>query len=153
MKVNYSVKRYKFKYFQKQLYRLKGITSSNFINNIKNNYFLKSLNSLFLSSSQIEAARRIMRHFLRKSLIILINFKGVKSYSEKSNGTRMGKGKGYIKDWLMPVKKGLLLFTLSNLNLFQAIFLLTKAKKKLKIKSLVLRNNMYKVLNFNFFIY
>lgn len=153
MKNNYWIKKYKYKFCQKQLYRLKGVTNRNFIANQMFSYVLKALSSIFLFAAQLESGRRIMRHFIKKFIKININLLCNKSISKKSNGVRMGKGKGNLEEWVNCLKVGVLLYTIRNLNFFQSIYLLDKASRKFNFKtyiyqidlkkSTLLKNNLY----------
>jgi large subunit ribosomal protein L16 len=134
MKTNYWIKKYKYKYFQKQLYRLNGCVKKNFISNKIFSFTLKTLNSKFLFSAQIEAGRRLIRHFIKKFIKIEINLLCDKSISLKSSGVRMGKGKGNLEEWVNCAKAGLLIYSLVNINYFQAKFLLLKSKRKFNFK-------------------
>jgi ribosomal protein L16 len=144
MKTKYWIKKFKFKFIQKQLYHLKGYTKSNFFINFTYGFLLKSLKSLLLGGSAIEAGRKIIRHFVKKFIKIIINFICNKSITEKSNGVRMGKGKGNIKNWVSFIKPGRFLYFLCNINSFQAHFLLNKASKKFNFKTLILQNFIFK---------
>ena len=144
MKTNFWIKKYKYKYYHKQLYRLNGVTNGNYMNFKIFGYLLKSLKSIFLFSAQLESARRVIRHFFKKSIKIIINIICNKSISEKSNGVRMGKGKGNIKEWISPINSGRYLFFLYNINLFQSLFILSKASKKFNFKTIIYKNSFIK---------
>lgn len=131
MKVNYWVKKSKFKYSQKQLYLLRGFTKSNFVINNQRLLAIKTYSSLFLKSNQIEAGRRLVRHFFKKQCRVLINLKFNKAITKKSNGTRMGKGKGNFEDRILAIKSGLIIYNFLFVNNFQFFFLNSKLKSKL----------------------
>lgn len=135
MKTNYWVKKYKYKHFQKQLYRLKGVSNKNYCNSNNFSFLLKSLESVFFFSSQLESGRRVLRHFIKKLIKIHINIVCDKSITSKSSGIRMGKGKGNIKEWIHCLKVGVVLYSILNINYFQAKFLLKKAMKKFNFKT------------------
>jgi ribosomal protein L16 len=149
MKYNYWVKKYKYKIFQKQLYRLRGFTSSNFFYKQNNVFLLKTLQSLFLTSAQLEAGRRVIRRFLRRYIKVVINLKCTKSITAKATGTRMGKGKGAIKEWILPINRGLIIYAILNLNIFQAKFILKKVSCKLGFNSVNVKNSLFNYFNFS----
>lgn len=142
MKTNYWIKKYKYKYFQKQLYRLNGFAKKNFISNKGFSFVLKTLNSKFLFSAQLESGRRLIRHFIKKFIKIEINLVCDKSISLKSSGVRMGKGKGNLEEWVNCAKAGLVVYSLFNINYFQAKYLLLKSKKKFNI-NMLFRQTVY----------
>jgi len=153
MKTNYWITKYKYKFSQKQLYRLDGVCNKNFITVNNFSFLLKSLKSKFLFSAQLESGRRVIRHFLKKLIKIKINLVCDKSLSLKSNGVRMGKGKGNLREWVNCLKTGVVLYEILNVNYFQAKFLLLKSKKKFNFLTYVVRVDMLKAstLYFNLF--
>lgn len=134
MKFNYWIKKSRFKYSHKQLYLLRGFTKANFVIQNQKLMVIKTIESVFLRANQIEAGRRLVRHFFKKQCRILINLKFTKPYTVKSNGTRMGKGKGNVDSWLLPINIGLILYSFLFINIFQFFFLYKKLKSKLQIK-------------------
>jgi ribosomal protein L16 len=134
MKINYWIKRSKFKYSQKQLYLLRGLTKANYLIQNQKQMLIKTSKSIFLKFNQIEAGRRLIRHFLKKQCRILINLKFMKPVTVKSNGTRMGKGKGNVDSWVLPVNSGLIIYNFLFINIFQFLFLRQKIKSKLQVK-------------------
>lgn len=154
MKINYWVKRSKFKYFQKQLYLLRGFTKANYIIQNQKLMVIKTMDSVFLYSNQIESGRRLVRHFLKRQCRVLINLKFNKSKTVKSNGTRMGKGKGNVDTWVLPVKRGLVLYNFLFINIFQFLFLRAKLKAKLRVRSKgIFGNSMNCFLTPNTYLY
>jgi len=153
MKTNYWVIKYKYKFFQKQLYRLKGVTQTNFITNRLFSYLLKSLKSIFLFSSQIEAGRKILRHFIKKFIKIYINLSCDKSITLKSNGVRMGKGKGNLTEWVNCLKTGGTIYNIIFINDIQSMYLLAKSMKKFNFKTIALQINIFQhsKLKYNYF--
>lgn len=143
MKNVYWVKRSKFRYVQKQLYLLKGISKGNYYF-LKYGMLLKSLCPKFLDAGAVEASRKILRHFLRKSLKISINLICWKPRTIKSTGTRMGKGKGAVKDWLLPMRSGRVLLGIQNMNIFQGRFVLEKAQKKFGFQTKIFNQSFQK---------
>ena len=73
-------------------------------------YGLKSLESAWLSSRQIEAARVAMTRFIKRGGKIWIRVFPDKPITKKPAETRMGKGKGPRVGWVAVIKPGRVLF-------------------------------------------
>lgn len=73
-------------------------------------YGLKSLEPVWLSSRQIEAARVAMTRFVKRGGKIWIRVFPDKPITKKPAETRMGKGKGPRVGWVAVVKPGRVLF-------------------------------------------
>lgn len=123
------------KYRKAQRGRMKGNakrgTQLNF-----GHYGLKSLDSCWMNSRQIEAARiAIMRHVKRGGKLWISIFPD-KPVSKKPAETRMGKGKGTPEFWVAVVKPGRILFELEGISeqLAREAFRLAAAKLPIKTK-------------------
>jgi len=143
----YWPKRTKFKKFQKLNYRLKGLATGLYLYRHMNGFILKTLTSIKLKTNQLESARRILRRLLKRQSILYLFLNCDQSITKKSNGIRMGKGKGVIDTWVAPINAGRLLFFLSQVNYLQSIYSLNKAKKKFSFRTRIIVNN-YKNINF-----
>jgi large subunit ribosomal protein L16 len=55
--------------------------------------------------------------------------------TKKPVGSRMGKGKGIVKFWIAPIKKGQILFEICGVSDFKAQKLFEKAGSKLPLKT------------------
>jgi len=106
----YWPKRTKFKKFQKLNYRLKGLATGLYLYRHMNGFILKTLTSIKLKTNQLESARRILRRLLKRQSILYLFLNCDQSITKKSNGIRMGKGKGVIDTWVAPINAGRLLF-------------------------------------------
>jgi large subunit ribosomal protein L16 len=73
-------------------------------------YGLKVMESAWLSSRQIEAARVAMTRFVKRGGKIWIRIFPDKPITKKPAETRMGKGKGPRVGWVSVVKPGRVLF-------------------------------------------
>lgn len=133
----------KTKYKKEQKGRIKGnatrgITLSYGI------FGLKCLESNFISSRQIEAARIAATRYLKREGQLWINIFPDKPLTKKPQEVRMGKGKGIVELWVAPVKPGRILFELSSdITLDNAKEALRLAAQKLPIKTKFIISNDY----------
>jgi large subunit ribosomal protein L16 len=97
-------------------------------------YGLQALEPAWITSRQIEAARRaIVRHVRRRGKYWIRVFPD-KPVTAKPAETRMGKGKGAVDHWVAVVKPGRILFELAGVTEEQAREAMRLANSKLPIK-------------------
>jgi len=97
-------------------------------------YGLQALEPAWITSRQIEAARRaIVRHVRRRGKYWIRIFPD-KPVTAKPAETRMGKGKGAVDHWVAVVKPGRILFELAGVSKEQAREAMRLAAHKLPIK-------------------
>jgi len=97
-------------------------------------YGLQALEPAWITSRQIEAARRaIVRHVRRRGKYWIRIFPD-KPVTAKPAETRMGKGKGAVDHWVAVVKPGRILFELSGVSEELAREAMRLASYKLPIK-------------------
>ncbi|HEC34525.1 MAG TPA: 50S ribosomal protein L16 [Chloroflexi bacterium] len=97
-------------------------------------YGLRALEPAWITSRQIEAARRaIVRHVRRRGKYWIRIFPD-KPVTAKPAETRMGKGKGAVDHWVAVVKPGRILFELAGVAEEQAREAMRLAAHKLPIK-------------------
>ena len=77
---------------------------------------LQALESAWLTSRQIEAARRAMTRYIRRGGQIWIRIFSDKPVTKKPAETRMGGGKGPPDHWVAVVKPGRILFEMSGVG-------------------------------------
>jgi large subunit ribosomal protein L16 len=95
---------------------------------------LQALEPAWITSRQIEAARRaIVRHVRRRGKYWIRIFPD-KPVTAKPAETRMGKGKGAVDHWVAVVKPGRMLFELAGVTEEQAREAMRLAANKLPIK-------------------
>ena len=75
---------------------------------------LQALESAWITSRQIEAARRAMTHYVKRGGKIWIRIFPDKSVSKKPAETRQGGGKGAPDHWVAVVKPGRIMFEMSG---------------------------------------
>jgi large subunit ribosomal protein L16 len=77
-------------------------------------YALKATESAWLTSRQIEAARRAMTRYARRGGKIWIRVFPDKSVTARAAETRMGSGKGAVDHWVAVVRPGRVLFEMAG---------------------------------------
>jgi len=77
---------------------------------------LQALESVWLNSRQIEAARRAITHHMRRGGNVWIRIFPDKPVTKKPAETRMGSGKGAPDHWVAVVKAGRMLFEISGVS-------------------------------------
>ena len=96
---------------------------------------IKSLDSNFLTSRQIEAARIAATRFMKREGSIWIMIFPDKPITKKPLEVRMGKGKGGVEYWAAVVKPGRILFEVSGVPIETAKEALRLAAQKLPVKT------------------
>ena len=101
--------------------------------------YASSLNTDFISSRQIEAARRAFTRYIKRSGKVWIRIFPDKVVTKLPAETRMGKGKGMPEYWVAPVKVGTMLFEISGVDIEKAkrAFYLASSKLPVKTKFLI----------------
>ena len=79
-------------------------------------FALKALESAWLTSRQIEAARRAITHHIRRGGNVWIRIFPDKPVTKKPAETRMGSGKGSPDHWVAVVKPGRILFEIGGVS-------------------------------------
>jgi large subunit ribosomal protein L16 len=99
---------------------------------------LVALESAWINSRQIEAARRAITHHLRRGGNIWIRIFPDKPVTAKPAETRMGKGKGAPDHWVAVVKRGRVMFEVGGVDADLAGQALKLASHKLPIATKVI---------------
>ena len=95
--------------------RRKGKAQSGNVLNF-GDYGLQALESAWITSRQIEAARRAMTRYIRRGGKIWIRIFPDKSVTKKPAETRMGGGKGSPELWVAVVKQGRVMFEMAGVT-------------------------------------
>ena len=98
-------------------------------------YGIKALEPCWITSNQIEAARRAMTRYIRRGGNIWIKIFPDKPVTEKPAETRMGSGKGAPEYWVAVVKQGRDLFEMGGVSEEVAREAMRLASMKLPIKT------------------
>ena len=96
---------------------------------------IKSLDSNFLTSRQIEAARIAATRYMKREGQLWIKIFPDKPITKKPLEVRMGKGKGAVEYWAAVVKPGRILFEVAGVPMDVAKEALRLAAQKLPVKT------------------
>lgn len=98
-------------------------------------YGLSTKDMGWISSKQIEAARRAIAHYTQRGGRTWIRIFPDKPVSKKPPEVRMGGGKGDIAEFVAPVKPGRILFEMGGVSRETAVEALRLASHKLPVKT------------------
>ena len=125
-------KRTKFRKAQKG--RMKGISQRG--NQLSNGMFgIKSLDSKFITSRQIEAARIAATRYMKREGQLWIKIFPDKPITKKPLEVRMGKGKGAPEYFVAVVKPGRIILEIAGVSLDVAKESLRLAAQKLPVRT------------------
>jgi large subunit ribosomal protein L16 len=96
---------------------------------------LKAMSCGWVSSRQIESARKTMTHFTQKGGRVWIRIFPDKPVTHKPPETRMGVGKGDVTGYVAVVRPGRILFEMGGLPKEMAVEALKRASAKLPIRA------------------
>ena len=97
-------------------------------------YALQAVEPGWITSRQIEAARRTMTRQIKRGGNVWIKIFPDKPITAKPAETRMGSGKGNVEYWVAVVKPNRILFELDYFDRNEAVKALVLAAQKLPIK-------------------
>lgn len=96
---------------------------------------LKGLGTHWISTRQIEAARRAILRYLKKGGKLWIRIFPQKPVTKKGTEVPMGGGKGSVDHYVFPIKPGRIIFELEGIKEEQAREAFKTAGAKLPIKT------------------
>lgn len=99
---------------------------------------LKSIESAWLTSRQIEAARKTITNFLKRSGRLWIRVFPDKPITLQAPEKTLGGGKGSVDHYVFPVRPGRVLFEIDGVDAKTAQEALRRAAYKLPVKSRVI---------------
>jgi len=113
---------------------MKGISQRG--HQLSNGMFgIKSMDSAFITSRQIEAARIAATRYMKRQGQLWIKIFPDKPITKKPLEVRMGKGKGAPEYWVAIVKPGRIMFEVGGVPLEIAEEALRLAAQKLPVKT------------------
>ena len=98
-------------------------------------FAIKALETMWITSRQIEAARIAMTRAMKREGQVWIRIFPDKPVTKKPAEVRMGKGKGSPEYWVAPVKPGTILFESDGVPLALAQESLRLAAQKLPVRT------------------
>lgn len=114
--------------------RIRGFSKRGTIINF-GRYALKSLEHARITENQIEAARKVITKYLKRSGKLWIRLFANVPVTKKPTDVRMGKGKGPVEYYISRVSPGRILFELDNITEAQAKEAFEKATGKLPVST------------------
>ncbi len=122
------------KYRKLQTGRMKGNSGRGHL--LSNGMFgIKAMDSVFITSRQIEAARIAATRFMKREGQLWIKIFPDKPITKKPLEVRMGKGKGAVEYYAAVVKPGRILFEVGGVSADIAKEALRLAAQKLPVKT------------------
>ncbi len=97
-------------------------------------YGLMALEPTWITSRQIESARRTITGYVKRGGKVWIRIFPDKPVTQKPAETRMGGGKGAVDHWVAVIKPGRILFELGGVREDLALEALRRAAQKLPIR-------------------
>ena len=104
---------------------------------------IKTLDSAWITSRQIEAARIAATRYMKREGQLWIKIFPDKPVTKKPAEVRMGKGKGAVEYWVAVVRPGRILFELGGIPAEVATEALRLAAQKLPVKTKLVIANDY----------
>jgi len=98
-------------------------------------YGLKSMGEKWITSRQIEAARRTIIRYLKKGGRVWIRIFPDKPVTKKGTEVPMGGGKGAVDHYVFPIRPGRMIFEIEGISEKEAKEALEKAGDKLPVKT------------------
>lgn len=100
---------------------------------------LKSLGTRWITSRQLEAARRTIMRYLKKGGKLWIRIFPQKPVTEKGTEVPMGGGKGRVSHYVFPIKPGRIIFEIEGISEEEALEALRKASDKLPVETKIIK--------------
>jgi len=102
---------------------------------------LMSEGTSWITSRQIEAARRAITHYTQRGGRVWIRIFPDKPITKKPAETRMGSGKGDVYEFVAPVAPGRILFEMGGVTKEVAFAALRLAAHKLNVKTRIVEKD------------
>ena len=126
------------KYRKQQRGRMKGLSQRGSTVSF-GEFGLQALEPIWLTSRQIESARRTMVRYIKRRGKVWIRVFPDKPFTKRAAETRMGNGKGGVEYWVAVVRPGRILFEMGGISEEEAKEALRLAAYKLPIKTKIVR--------------
>ncbi|MEK7535564.1 MAG: 50S ribosomal protein L16 [Patescibacteria group bacterium] len=99
---------------------------------------LQALSAGRIKSNQLEASRKAMSRVIKKTGKIWIRVFPDMPYTAKPAEVKLGKGKGDVQGYVVPVRAGRVLFEVEGLTELESRDVLRKAGSKLPVKTKII---------------
>jgi len=106
-------------------------------------FALQALEPTWITSRQIEAARRTITRYTKRGASLWIRIFPDKTVTARAAESRMGSGKGAVDYWVATVRPGTIIFEMASVpeEIARAAFKLASYKLPIKTK-FIIRNNI-----------
>jgi len=104
-------------------------------------YGIKALDCGWLSSRQIEAARRAISHNIKRGGKVWIRVFPHKPVTSRPAGQRMGQGKGDIDRYVAVIKPGKIIFEVAGVSEEVVMTALNRAAAKFPFKATIVKRD------------
>lgn len=106
---------------------------------VSGNYGLQALEPAWITSRQIEAARRTIARYTKRGASLYIRIFPDKAVTARAAESRMGSGKGSVDYWVAVVKPGTILFEIASVpeEIARRAFILAASKLPIKTKFII----------------
>ena len=98
-------------------------------------YGIQRIQTSWLTSRQIEAARRVLSRYVRRAGKLWIRIFPDKVITARAAETRIGSGKGNPEYWVATITQGKILFEINGVSIQAARQALKTAVSKLPLKA------------------
>ena len=104
---------------------------------------LKVLEPAWITARQLEAARIAMTRFVKRGGKIWVRVFPDKPITKKPAETRMGKGKGNVEFWVVPVRPGRIIYEMDGVTREVAEEAFRLASHKLPVSTVMVSRRSY----------
>jgi large subunit ribosomal protein L16 len=120
------------------------LVGSNYVGVLQYGAFgLKASVSGVLTFKQVETARRVIAKVMERSGKIFIRVFFSHPLTKKPLLTRMGKGMGALKEWVVLVKKGMVIVEVESIKIELGFKALNAASLRLPVKTYVIQRDVW----------
>ena len=133
----------KTKYRKKQKGRIRGVALRG-CNLAFGDYGLQATTHGRVTARQIEAARMAMSRATKRGGKLWVRIFPDKPITKKPAETRMGKGKGSPEEWVVPLRRGKMIYELKGVDRALALESLRLAAHKLPVRSKIVSREEYR---------
>lgn len=100
---------------------------------VVNSFSFFSKVSGFFIDKHLETGKKILKSILSHNNIYVLKVFPHKPITKKALGVRIGKGKGAVSGWVVPVTVGSIIFEIRNVSFSKAFQAFQKIKKKIPL--------------------
>lgn len=124
-------KKVKYRKSHKGVFPTNGHMATNRIELAFGSFGLKAMTAGWVSSQQLEAARRVLTRYVKRGGKIWIRVFPDRAITKKGNEVTMGSGKGSVDHYVAVVRPGMVLFEMDGIPVASAKEALVSAGYKL----------------------